>query len=82
MHAGEKASGPGDVGARRILTRFSADDSNVLTIGKTVLQTVNTRFGYPGLRALAQPGCSEREVEVDDTPVMESFAEGYQHAQR
>ena len=64
------------------MTGFSAARPGALTKGETVLQTVNTLLGYRGSAASAQTAVVGRGAEVDDTPVMESFAEGYQHAQR
>lgn len=66
--------------ARRTLTGFSAGRPSTLTKGETVLQTVNTLLGYRGSAARAIKAEVGRGAEVDDTPVMESFAEGCQHA--
>jgi hypothetical protein len=48
-----------------------------LTIGERVLQTL---IPYLGIRGSVIQG-QAYGAEVDDTPAMESFAEGYQHAQ-
>jgi hypothetical protein len=50
-----------------------------LTIGKTVLQTINTSAGIKGFAA-ASNSLLARTTAVDDTPEMEFFADGDQHA--
>ena len=66
--------------AVKTLIRFSGDAGGALTNGKTVLQPVDTRLRVSGVPRAWLKWLQERGVEVDDTPVMESFAEGYQHA--
>jgi hypothetical protein len=60
---------------------FKLDRRMTLTIGKTVLQTVEPTLGKKGPRS--QPNFFNRLIahEVDDTPELESFAEGYGYAQ-
>jgi hypothetical protein len=52
-----------------------------LTIGKTVLQTVEPTLGKKGPHSQINFSADAR-TEVDDTPEMESFAEGYEHGKR
>ncbi|QKZ04026.1 MULTISPECIES: hypothetical protein [Pseudomonas] len=53
-----------------------------LTIGKTVLQTIEPTLGNKGPRSQPNFLIGPMPDEVDDTPEMESFAEGYEHGKR
>ncbi|VVO03816.1 hypothetical protein PS704_02879 [Pseudomonas fluorescens] len=60
---------------------FNTDCLVTLTIGKTVLQPIEPTVGKKGPRS--QSYLQDLTADVrDDTPVMESVAEGYEHGCR
>ena len=60
---------------------FNTDCLVTLTIGKTVLQPIEPTLGNKGPQR--QPYLSGLAAdELDDTPVMESVAEGYEYGKR
>lgn len=64
-----------------MLIRFSGVWFSALTNCKRVLQTME--YPLQGIRGSAPVSTQVgRGIVVDDTPALESFAEGYEHAQR
>ena len=60
---------------------FNSDHPVTLTIGKTVLQPIEPTVGKKGPRSQSYLYRLAADV-LDDTPVMESVAEGYEHVSR